>query len=218
MTGFRSGSRFDRPVLSTNRYAFISRWRVEGTCGEVADVLNDPLALPRWWPSVYLAADEIRPPDAGGLGRRVRLHTVGWLPYTLRWEFEVVESRYPHGFTIAARGDFDGRGVWTLEQDGAFVNATYDWQIAAEKPLLRSLSFLLKPLFEGNHRWAMAQGEHSLVLELARRRAMSQAERAAIPPPPGPVTYAGVALVAGAAAVGAGLTYLVFRARRGRSG
>jgi hypothetical protein len=35
-------------------YHFISRWRVEGTCGEVADVLGDPLALAEWWPSVYL--------------------------------------------------------------------------------------------------------------------------------------------------------------------
>ena len=73
-----------------------------------------------------------------------------------------------------ASGDFDGRGVWTFEQDGAFVDITYDWRLSAEKPLLRNLSFLLKPLFEANHRWAMAQGEESLKLELARRRATSR--------------------------------------------
>jgi hypothetical protein len=199
-----------------NQYEFLSHWRVEGTCGEVADVLGDPLALARWWPSVYLDVEEIRPSDERGLGRRVRLHTAGWLPYTLRWQFEIVESRYPCGYTLVASGDFDGVGVWTFEQDGAFVNATYDWRLTAEKPMLRHLSFLLKPLFEANHRWAMAQGEQSLVLELARRRATSEAARAAVPPPPGPVTYAGIALVAGAAAVGAGLTYLVLRARRPR--
>ena len=105
-----------------------------------------------------------------GVGRRVRLLTKGWLPYTLQWESVVVESRYPHGFTLAASGDFEGRGVWTFEQDGAFVDITYDWRIEPQKPLLRRLSFLLKPLFEANHRWAMAQGEQSLRLELARRR------------------------------------------------
>ena len=72
----------------------------------------------------------------------------GWLPYTLTWESEIVESRYPYGFTLVASGDFDGRGVWTFEQDGAFVDITYDWRLSAEKPLLRNLSFLLKPLFE----------------------------------------------------------------------
>jgi hypothetical protein len=199
-----------------HEYQFVSRWRVEGTCGEVADVLGDPLALAQWWPSVYLHVDELNPPDTHGAGRRVRLRTKGWLPYTLRWEFEVVETRYPYGFTLIATGDFDGRGVWTFAQDGAYVDATYDWRISAEKPLLKHLSFLLKPIFEANHRWAMAQGEESLKLELARRRATSDAARSRIPPPAGPVTFAGVALVAGAAAVGAGLLYLLLRSRRRR--
>lgn len=200
--------------MPDNDYQFISRWRVEGTCGEVADVLGDPIALARWWPSVYLDVQRIRPADPHGVGGRVRLHTKGWLPYTLRWEFEVVESRYPYGFTIVANGDFDGRGVWTFAQDGPFVDIVYDWRIRAEKPLLRHLSFLLRPIFEANHRWAMAQGEQSLTLELARRRAISDAARAEVPPPPGPVTYAGVAFVAGVAAVGAALAYLVVKSRR----
>jgi hypothetical protein len=201
-------------VNASHEYAFLSRWRVEGTCGEVADILGDPGALARWRPSVYLAIDELQPPDERGLGRRVRLHTKGWLPYTLKWEFEIVESRYPHGFTLVANGDFDGRGVWAFEQDGPFVVLTYDWRLSAEKPLLKSLSFLLKPLFEANHRWAMARGEESLTLELARRRATSEAAFARVPPPPGPVTYAGVALVVGATVVGEGLAYLVLRSRR----
>jgi len=197
-----------------NQYHFVSRWRVEGSCGEVADILGEPLALARWWPSVYLRVDELQPPDARGLGRRVRLLTRGWLPYTLDWQFEVVESRYPYGFVLLASGDFDGRGEWTFRQDGRFVDITYDWRLRAEKPLLRRLSFLMRPLFEGNHRWAMAQGEDSLTLELARRRASSDAARALVPPPPGPVTYAAAALLGGAAAIGGALIYLMRRSRR----
>ena len=170
--------------MSSHDYHFVSRWRVAGTCGEVADILGDPLALPRWWPSVYLEVEQIEPPDEHGVGRRVRLLTKGWLPYTIRWEFVVRESDYPRGFTIEAAGDFDGRGVWTFEQDGGCVDITYDWRIRAEKPLLRRLSFLLKPVFEANHRWAMAQGEKSLVRELARRRAKSDAARSAAPQHP----------------------------------
>lgn len=200
----------------SKQYALLTRWRVEGTCGEIADVLGDPLALPRWWPSVYLQVDELCPPDATGLGRRVRLHTKGWLPYTLTWTSELTGSRYPYGFGLVASGDFDGRGVWTFAQDGAHVDITYDWRLSAEKPLLRRLSFLLKPIFEANHRWAMAQGEESLKLELARRRATSDAARATIPPPPGPITYAAAALLGGAVAAGAGLAYLMLRSRRRR--
>ena len=81
-----------------------------------------------------------------------------------------MESHYPHGFTIVASGDFDGRGVWTFRQNGRSVDIVYDWRIRAEKPLLKYLSFVLKPIFKANHRWAMAQGEESLKQELARRR------------------------------------------------
>ena len=200
--------------MSTNEYLFVTKWRVEGTCGEVADILGDPLELTRWWPSVYLNVQEIRAADPNGLGRRVRLLTKGWLPYTLSWEFEVVECPYPSGLTIVANGDFDGVGVWTFTQDGPWVDVIYDWRIRAEKPILRTLSFLLKPVFSANHRWAMARGQESLVLELARRRAITDAARTRVAAPPGPVTYAGVALVAGTAAIAATLAYLIVRSRK----
>jgi len=97
------------------------------------------------------------------------------------------------------------------------VNATYDWRITAGKPLLQTLSPLLRPLLESNHRWAMAQGEQSLRLELRRRRASDAEARRAVPPPPGPITYAAVGLLAGAAFLGGALGYLVLRIRRRRS-
>ncbi len=145
----------------------------------------------------------------------MRLLTKGWLPYTLRWEFVVTESRYPFGFTIEATGDFVGRGEWTFVQDGPSVDDHLRLAaFVAKSRCSRSLTPVLRPLFEANHRWAMAQGETSLKLELARRRATSDAARAAIPPPPGPVTYAAVALIGGAAVVGGTLAYLLVRGRR----
>ena len=198
----------------SNDYHFITTWRVRGTNGEVADVLRDSLDLPRWWPAVYLSVEEVTPPDEHGLNQRVRLRTKGWLPYTLLWEFVVTESRYPDGFAIQAFGDFVGRGVWTITQDDEFVNVEFDWRIHAEKPLLQALAPLMRPLLEANHRWAMGQGEASLSLELARRRAATDAARRTVPPPPGPVTYAAVGILAGAALVGAGLGLLVLRQQR----
>ncbi|HKP13353.1 MAG TPA: polyketide cyclase, partial [Blastocatellia bacterium] len=104
----------------------------------------------------------------------------------LRWQFRVTESRYPHGFSLEALGDFTGRGVWALEQEGAHVNVVYDWNISGDKPLLSALSFLFKPIFSANHKWAMARGEESLRLEIARRHARTPEEAARIPLPPGP--------------------------------
>lgn len=159
--------------MASHDYTFITRWRVRGRQEEVSRVLRDVEAFPRWWPSVYLDVREVRKGDERGVGREVDLWTKGWLPYTLRWRLRVTESRGSAGFSLEATGDFVGRGVWRFEQDGEHVNVAYDWRIRAEKPLLRYLSFVLKPIFAANHHWAMAQGEESLKEELERRRAGS---------------------------------------------
>jgi hypothetical protein len=83
----------------------------------------------------------------------------------------VVEANRPHGWTIEATGDLAGRGVWRLEQRGDFAAIDYDWQIDVEKPLLKPLTPILKPLYAANHRWAMARGLEGLRRELVQRRA-----------------------------------------------
>jgi hypothetical protein len=169
-----------------NEYHFITQWLVDGKVEEVSDIIGDAGSLVRWWPSVYLGVKIIEPGGVHGVGKVVSLYTKGWLPYTLRWNFRVIESREPYGYTIEAWGDFDGRGIWAFEQHGSKVEITYDWRIKVNKPFLRTLSFLLKPVFSANHRWAMARWEESLKLELMRRRASSPHEAAQIPHPPGP--------------------------------
>jgi hypothetical protein len=158
--------------MAASDYHFITHWRVESTLEEINDILgkNAP-DLARWWPSVYLEVKIIEPGDPAnhGLGEKVDLYTKGWLPYTLKWGFKIIESKYPNGFTLEAWGDFVGRGIWTFQQDGRFVNLTYDWKIHADKPLLRRFSWLFKPVFAANHEWAMRQGEISLKEELLRR-------------------------------------------------
>jgi hypothetical protein len=171
--------------MADNDYHFVDRWRVKADVNEVADIIEDALSLPRWWGSVYFEVKELEP-GAGEhrVGKVIVFRAGGWLPYTLKINSRTVESRYPHGFTMDATGDLEGKGIWTFEQDGPFVNVTYDWTIRANKPIIEKLSFLLKPIFQSNHNWTMRRGEESLKLELLRRRAKSPEELARIPPPP----------------------------------
>lgn len=182
--------------MASNDYQFITHWRVPGTIKEVTEILDDAEDMARWWPSVYLEVKVLEPGDERGLGRVVSLYTKGWLPYTLRWQFRVSEVR-EEGFTLVAHGDFEGRGIWTFVQDGPEVIMTYDWKISAEKPLLRTFSFIMKPIFSANHHWAMARGEESLKRELARRHAPTEQERALIPPPPQATTTSSIPLALG---------------------
>jgi hypothetical protein len=167
-------------------YVFVTRWRVEASIEEVSEILHDGPDLARWWPSVYLEARQIQPGNARGEGSIVDLFTKGWLPYTLRWRLRVTESRDPRGFSLEASGDLVGEGKWTFTQEGAYADIVYDWRVRADKPLLRYGSFIFKPIFAANHRWAMARGEESLKLELLRRRAHTPEERAVVPAPPPP--------------------------------
>ncbi|HND89035.1 MAG TPA: polyketide cyclase [Saprospiraceae bacterium] len=168
-------------------YHFVTRWIVDAPCAEVYRTLETAADLPRWWPSVYLDVQELQPGQPGGVGKVIALYTKGWLPYTLRWQFVVTHTDFPNGFALEATGDFVGCGVWAfspLEENRCEV--CYDWKIRAEKPLLRLLTPLLRPLFAANHRWAMRMGEQSLRLELRRRAAKTEAERENIPAPPRP--------------------------------
>lgn len=168
-------------------YHFTTHWHVAATCEEVYRILEEVEALPHWWPSVYLDVRQLEKGAPGGVGKRVSLYTKGWLPYTLRWQFQVTDTQFPSGFALQAIGDFAGTGVWTFQQtDDRHCKVVYDWRIEAQKPLLKKLTFLLRPIFSANHLWAMRKGEESLKLEILRRRATTEAARKLIPPPPGP--------------------------------
>jgi hypothetical protein len=170
-------------VVSPPAYHFVTVWRVPGTVPEVRAVLGDGEALTRWWPAVYLDVVPVARGDERGVGATAELFTSGWLPYTLRWTLRITEPITDTGFALSATGDLEGTGRWTFVQDGPEAVITYDWRVVAGKPLLRRLSWLLRPAFAANHRWAMDRGEQSLALELRRRRA---ADPATVPPPPGP--------------------------------
>lgn len=172
--------------MASNEYHFTTMWRVRASMLEVNDIIGNASDLPRWWPAVYLQVKELEHGDERGVGKVIDLYTKGWLPYTLRWRFRVIEARYPYGFTLEAWGDFVGSGIWTFEEDGEHVNITYDWSIRADKPLLRTFSFIMKPIFSANHRWAMQKGLESLQLELARRHATTAEEQTCVPAPPPP--------------------------------
>ena len=156
--------------MATNEYRFVTRWYVDGTPDDVFTVLDNPVDYVRWWPSVWLRVEQLDPGEAG-VGRQVRFVSRGWLPYTLRWTAETVAVSRPARISVRASGDFEGAGEWTIRAAGAsHTEVEYVWVITANKPVLKYLSPVLRPLFEWNHRWAMAQGEESLRRELQRRR------------------------------------------------
>jgi hypothetical protein len=75
---------------------------------------------------------------------------------------EVLEAERPRRILSRLSKDFDGTGLWTLEETADGTQATLDWRPMVNHPLIKYLTPLLRPLFRSNHNWAMRRGERQL--------------------------------------------------------
>ena len=96
------------------------------------------------------------------MGRVSRQRFKAALPYTLSLSSRIVRLEPPHELEVAADGDLRGRGVWTLAARGGKVHVRFDWRVHADRPLLRTLTPLLRPLFRWNHKVAIRRAMEGL--------------------------------------------------------
>ena len=163
--------------LPRHAYRFVTWWRVDATAAAVWDAVIDPEDLVRWFPATFLESRRSGRAESLRVGSRIDFHVRGWLPYTLRFHARIVQLDYCRGCTAIVSGDFDGTLVFAFEESDGRCTVRFDWNVRVHKPLVRRLSFALKPLFCTNHAWVMLRGWQSLRVELARRSAIAAASR-----------------------------------------
>jgi len=139
-------------------YAFVTEWHLDAPIDRVYDAISDPLAWPDWWPSVT-RVEEIRPPtDRTGVGRVMRMTFKGKLPYQLRFDMTVDRVERPSTLGGVARGELDGRGDWTLREDGNATFVRYDWTIRTTRWWMNLLAPIAGGAFKTNHDYVMQDG------------------------------------------------------------
>jgi hypothetical protein len=148
--------------MSSSEYHFVSHWRIRGPVRLVYDILKDGENYCQWWRPAYVRT------DAFGT-KKVRALVRARLPYTLDFTTELVREDPPHEIEIRASGELAGRGLWRLNENSGDVAVTFYWDVHAEKPWVKLLSPVLKPLFRWNHDWVMKTGEGRLQEEMDRR-------------------------------------------------
>ena len=149
-----------------NEYRFVDRWTVRAPVEATYDTVGDTLGYPSWWGDVFVSVEGDGGPPRPG--RHVTIVSRGFLPYRLRWEAEIVDAEAPRHFVFTMTGDFVGSGSWSFEPAEGGTNAVFEFRPRVEKPGVKQLSPLLKPVFRWNHRWAMARGERGLDALFAR--------------------------------------------------
>jgi uncharacterized protein YndB with AHSA1/START domain len=135
-----------------SEYVFIDEWDVDAPQDAVFEALADARTYPRWWRPVYIDVDADCPPRVGCVSQQ---EFKGRLPYHLKTRSEIVRYEPPDVFEVSVVGDLTGRGVWTLTPRDGLVHVRFDWRVIADRPLLRYLTPILRPLFRWNHNWSI---------------------------------------------------------------
>jgi uncharacterized protein YndB with AHSA1/START domain len=142
-----------------SEYVFIDEWDVDAPQQQVFTALADASTYPEWWTPVYIEVEADGPPEQGCVSHH---HFKGRLPYALRTRSEIVRYEPPSEFEVAVVGDLTGKGVWTLTPRNGGVHVHFDWRVIADRPLLRYLTPVLRPLFRWNHNWSVKRAIEGL--------------------------------------------------------
>lgn len=131
-----------------HRLVLISRWRLECPTAAVWQLLSKVEGWPTWWPQVR----SVQPAAAGALGAVADLKWWSALPYGVGVRLATDLAEAPLRLDHHALGTLPGFGTWLLEpaEDG-WIDVTYRWEVLLERRWMRTLSALLRPLFEWHH-------------------------------------------------------------------
>ncbi|MEP6813046.1 MAG: SRPBCC family protein [Actinomycetota bacterium] len=154
-------------MASAGEYVFIDKWHVDAPPEAVFDALADATTYPEWWRPVYIDTTTDGPPE---VGRTSQQHFKGRLPYHLHTRSTITRYERPTIVGADVEGDLRGRGLWTLAPRDGGTDVRFDWRVYAEKPIVRALTPVLRPLFRWNHAWAIARAQEGLE-PYARRHA-----------------------------------------------
>jgi uncharacterized protein YndB with AHSA1/START domain len=135
-----------------SEYVFIDEWDVDAPQERVFDALADARTYPHWWTPTYKEVESDGGPE---VGRTSRQRFKGTLPYTLSTESTITRMERPNEFEVEVDGDLRGRGVWTLTPRDGRVHVRFDWRVFADRPMIRRLTPILRPLFRWNHNVAI---------------------------------------------------------------
>jgi hypothetical protein len=159
--------------MASNVYHFEDHWLVPFPVESVWEVLSRAEEYPVWWRGVYLSARTLDGDPRLGTRHPVAVVARGWLPYKLRFTIETLTLKKPELIEFKASGDFvTDASRWLLKPQGQETLVTLEWNPLVQKPVVKFLSPVLKPLFRWNHNWTMRRGERQIseyLLEKTRK-------------------------------------------------
>lgn len=146
-------------------YTFSTIWRVEASISEVWDILCHPDQWPQWWRSLEQIV-ELKKGDIQGIGALHRYTWKGVLPYRITFDIHVLKILPFCLLEGAASGAVEGRGVWSIYDNGVDTIVRYDWNIRTNTRWMNYMAPLAAPIFRWNHDMVMREGAKGLARKL----------------------------------------------------
>lgn len=157
------------PGMGASDFHLTTTWRLAASPDDVWEALATPEEWPSWWRAVK-AVELIEPGDADGIGACRRMTWRTALPYSITFTMRTVRVERPCLIEGRAEGELSGLGRWTLSPSGAGTQVRYDWMVEVEKPWMRLMAPLARPVFAWNHETVMGWGREGLERRLASLR------------------------------------------------
>lgn len=159
--------------MSAAQFHLTTDWRLDAPPEAVWAVLTVPEDWPSWWRAVE-RVETLDTGDAQGIGALRRMTWRTALPYALTFDMRTTRVEPMTTIEGRAEGELSGLGRWTLTPDGGGTqnrpgtNVRYDWIVDVEKPWMRRLAPLLRPVFAWNHGKVMDWGREDIARKLGR--------------------------------------------------
>jgi len=149
-------------------YQFTTLWTLDFPLPQVWEIIKAGERYPQWWRAV-VKSEILEQGKPGGEGKIIRSLWKTALPYTFTFDFKttkVVDYQLLEGEAI---GELEGLGRWTFREADGKTIVQYEWQVQTNKAWMNAFAFLLKPLFQWNHKVVMQWGYEDLTAELQNR-------------------------------------------------
>lgn len=153
-------------MRAASDYIFVTNWIIPASLDRVWAELITPETWPKWWYGVKRVA-LVTPGDAAGVGAVREMTWRSVLPYRLTFQMRTTTIEPKRTIAAVSSGELAGEGVWTLEPNGPEeTRVRYDWRVTANKPWMRAVAPIARPIFAWNHDVIMQWGRSGLITRL----------------------------------------------------
>jgi len=157
------------------KYSFKNEYRINATPDIIWDILSDVESWPEIWK--YFRTVQLRGNDKIlKQNMTIDCEVRAVIPYTFRFNTEIVKLIQYKELEVISRGDLNGRGIWTLDTVGKSTLSSFTWEVEPENIFIKILGYL--PL--GN---SLLRYSHNIMMENGYRSLLALLEQNKFPEP-----------------------------------